>query len=140
MIIQKGRQVSFDYTLAVDGAVVDSSKGKEPFQYTHGEEKIIPGLSRQLEGLKAGDEKKIEVASQDAYGAVKSEALQEVSKSELPSGIEPKVGMPLQVSDQTGKIMVIKIAEVKESTVVMDFNHPLAGKTLTFDVKIVSVK
>lgn len=140
MTIQKGSQVSFDYTLTVDGEVIDSSQGKEPFQYTHGEGKIIPGLSRQLEGLKVGDEKRIEIPPEEAYGAVNPKAFQEVARTQLPPDIEPKVGMQLQVGSSGGKIMIVKIAEVKGDTIVIDFNHPLAGKTLIFQVKIVSIK
>ncbi len=140
MTIQKGKLVSFNYTLSVDGEFVDSSKDKGPLQYTHGEGKIIRGLARQLEGMEVGDEKRIVVDPQEAYGPVNSSAFQEVPKSELPSNLKPEAGMQLQAKDQTGRTSIVKITEVKESTVVLDLNHPLAGKTLTFDVKIVSIK
>ena len=138
--IQKGSQVSFDYTLTVDGEVVETSEGKEPLQYTYGEGNIIPGLSRQLEGLKVGDEKSIEVSPEEAYGQVNPQAFQEVSKSELPPNLETQVGMPIQANNSEGRTMVGRIVEVKKDAIVVDFNHPFAGKTLIFQVKIVSIE
>jgi FKBP-type peptidyl-prolyl cis-trans isomerase SlyD len=140
MTIQQGKLVSFDYTLTVDNQVIDTSKGKEPLQYTHGEGKIIPGLSKQLEGMKVGDEKRIVVGPEEAYGPVNPSAFQEVPKSKLPSDLKPEAGMHLQVNDQTGKSSIVMITEVKEDSVVLNLNHPLAGKTLTFDVKVVAIK
>lgn len=136
--IQKGSQVSFDYTLTVDGEVVDSSEGRGPLQYTHGGRQIIPGLSKQLEGMHVGEEKKVEVLPEEAYGRVNPEAIQEVPRSTLPAEIKPEVGMMLQVSNPQGTAPV-RVAELKEDSIVLDFNHPLAGKTLTFQVKIVSI-
>jgi FKBP-type peptidyl-prolyl cis-trans isomerase SlyD len=142
MPIQNGSEVSFHYTLTVDGKVVDSSEGKEPFQYIHGEsrERILPGLLKQLEGLSTGDEKEIEVPPEEAYGAVDSDAFQEIPRSQLPSEIKPEVGMFLQVKNPTGRSLVVRIAELRRDTVVIDLNHPLAGKTLNFHVKIISIK
>jgi FKBP-type peptidyl-prolyl cis-trans isomerase 2 len=140
MVIQDGRQVSFDYTLTVDGEVVDSSKGQGPLRYTHGKGEIIPGLARQLEGLRVGDEKTIEVPPEEAYGAINRQAFREISKASLPAGLEPKVGMYLQMQGPAGQVLPVKIAEVKDNSVVLDLNHPLAGKTLTFQVKIVDIQ
>jgi peptidylprolyl isomerase len=140
MSIQDGRQVSFDYTLTVDGEVVDSSKEKGPLQYTQGKGQIIPGLAKQMEGLQVGDEKTIVVPPEEAYGSINPEALREISKASLPEGLEPKVGMLLQMQTPAGQVLPVKIVEVKEKSVVLDLNHPLAGKTLTFHVKIVDVK
>lgn len=140
MIIQKGSQVSFDYTLTVDGKVLESSEGKAPFQYTHGEATIISGLSKGLEGLKVSEEKRIVVPPEEAYGRFNPDAFQEVSRSQLPPDMKPEIGMSLQAKDKLGRVIVLRIAEIKENSVVLDLNHPLAGKTLTFDVKIVSIK
>ncbi|HID93718.1 MAG TPA: hypothetical protein EYP60_06445 [bacterium (Candidatus Stahlbacteria)] len=91
MVIQNGSRVWFDYTLTVDGEVVDSSEGRGPLQYTHGEGKIIPGLSRQLEGMRVGEERKIEVLPEEAYGQVNPDAFQEVPRSVLPADLKPQV-------------------------------------------------
>ncbi len=138
MTIQKGSQASFDYTLTVDGEVVDSSEGKEPLQYTHGEGQIIPGLSKQLEGMRVGEEKKVEVLPGEAYGQINADAFQEVPRSTLPANLELQVGMMLEVSSPQG-IVPARVAELKENSIVLDFNHPLAGKALSFQVKIVSI-
>jgi FKBP-type peptidyl-prolyl cis-trans isomerase 2 len=140
MAIEKGKQVSFDYTLKVDGEVVDSSKDRSPLEYVHGEGKIIPGLSRELEGMKPGEEKKIKIQPADAYGEVKPDAVRDVPRENLPEGLEAKEGMMLQVQTPSGGTMPVKITEVKDESVTIDFNHPLAGKTLHFDVKVVSVR
>jgi FKBP-type peptidyl-prolyl cis-trans isomerase SlyD len=140
VVIQDGSLVSFDYTLTVDGKVVDSTEGKEPLQYTQGKGELIPGLSKQLEGMRVGDEKKIVVPPEEAYGEVDPNAFKEVARSSLPKGIEPQVDMLLQANSPDGRTFPVRIAEVKEDTVVLDFNHPLAGKTLYFQVKIVSIQ
>jgi FKBP-type peptidyl-prolyl cis-trans isomerase SlyD len=140
MTIQNGSKVAFEYTLTVDGKVIDSSEGKAPLEYTQGEGKMLPGLARQLEGLKVGDEKNIEVKPEEAYGSPDPAALKEVPITKLPPEIKPEVGMILQGQDKEGRSFPARIAEVKKDSVVMDLNHPLAGKTLFFKVKIVSVK
>lgn len=140
IVVENGKEVSFNYTLTVDNEVVDSSQGKEPLNYVHGEGKIIPGLARQLEGLHVGDEKNITVQPEEAYGQVNPDALREVPRSQLPADIEPRADMPLQVRTAEGGVFPVKIAEVKEDSVIVDFNHPLAGKVLNFQIEIVSIK
>lgn len=140
MIIEKGREVSFDYVLTVDGEVVDSSKDSGPLKYIHGSGQIIPGLSKQLKGLQTGDERVIEVVPDEAYGSVNQQEFYEVPKASLPAGINLEVGMPLHIQGPEGRVTPVKIAEIKEDTIVLDLNHPLAGKVLTFKVKIVSVQ
>ncbi len=140
MVIEQGREVSFDYTLTIGGQVIDSSKETEPLSYIHGEGKIIPGLSSQLEGLKVGDEKTIEVAPEDAYGHREKEATREIPKDSLPQGLKPKPDMMLQLQTPQGRSAPVRISEVKDDVVVVDLNHPLAGETLIFDVEIKSVK
>ena len=140
MAIKKGSEVSFSYTLIVDGQMVDSSDGKELFRYTHGEGKIIPGLSRQLEGMSEGEEKQITLQPSEAYGEISSAAYKVVEKSQLPPDIKPQVDMLLQVATPDGRNVPVRISEVKEKSIVLDSNHPFAGKTLIFQVKIASVK
>jgi len=140
MTIHEGSKVAFDYTLTVAGAVIDSSKERGPLEYVHGQKQIIPGLARQLEGLKAGDSKVITVAAKEAYGERKPEALKEFPKASLPQNMEPREGLALQMQTSQGQTFPGVITEVKEDAVVVDLNHPLAGKDLTFDVKIVSVE
>jgi len=138
--VQSGKQVAFDYTLKVNGKVVDSSEGKEPLSYRHGGKSIIPGLSKQLEGMTAGEEKVIVVTPEEGYGEVNPKAFKEVSKSLLPAKMNPKVGVYFQIKGSNGRTAIARIAELNGEKVLLDFNHPLAGKTLEFDIKIVSIQ
>ena len=132
--------VKMEYTLTVDGAVVDSSQGRDPFHYTHGRKQIIPGLERALTGLRVGDEKDITVNPEDAYGNFNPALVMEVAKSSLPIDLRPKTGMVFRYADPQGRSIRATIKEVKENSVVLDGNQPLAGKTLMFHVKIVDIK
>ncbi len=140
MVIKEGKKVSFDYTLTVDGQVVDSSKEAEPLNYVHGRGEIIPGLALELEGLKAGDEKTIEVGPEGAYGQKNKEAFKEIAKDSLPQGLEPEADMMLQMQTPQGQAVPVRVSEVKDDLILLDLNHPLAGKTLIFDVKVTSVE
>jgi len=139
VMIEKGKKVSFDYTLTVDGEIVDTSKDRGPLEYTHGNGQIIPGLASQMEGLKAGEEKTIEVGPEDAYGNINPAAFKEVPKTSLPEGFDAQPGAFLQMQGPGGQAVPVRISEVKDNDVVIDLNHPLAGKTLKFDVKIVEI-
>ena len=138
--IQKGSQVAFDYTLTVDGKVVDSSQGKGPMTYTQGSGQIIPGLDKGMLGLKAGDEKSVVVKPEDGYGMPNPAGIREVPIAQLPKESKPEVGMVLTAQSQTGQTFPAKIIEVKKDSVMVDMNHPLAGKTLFFKIKVVSIK
>ncbi|MBI4341272.1 MAG: peptidylprolyl isomerase [Candidatus Omnitrophica bacterium] len=137
--IQNSMDVGMEYTLTVDGAVVDSTEGKGLFHYIHGQGQIIPGLERQLAGLKINDAKEVTVKPEEGYGTVDPAAYVEVSKSQLPAGTTPAVGMPLQGVNPSGQSFRAVVSEVKGETVVLNLNHPLAGKTLNFKVKISSI-
>jgi FKBP-type peptidyl-prolyl cis-trans isomerase SlyD len=139
-VIQDGAQVSFDYTLTDDGGkVIDSSKGKEPMNYTHGKGQIIPGLEKEMAGMAVGAEKKVTVKPEDAYGQIDPRAFQEVPKDKLPPEAL-KVGTVLTAQGPQGQGVPVRVHEIKATTVIMDFNHPLAGKTLSFDVRITGIK
>jgi len=139
-VVQPGAQVSFDYTLTDDnGKVVDSSKGKAPMHYVHGKGQIIPGLEKELAGLAVGAEKKVTVKPEEAYGPIDPRAFQEIPKEKLPPEAL-KVGTMLMAQAPSGQGVPVRVHEIKEKTVIMDFNHPLAGKTLSFDVKITEIK
>jgi FKBP-type peptidyl-prolyl cis-trans isomerase SlyD len=139
-IVQPGSEVSFDYTLTDDnGKVVDSSKGKEPMHYVHGRGQIIAGLEKELTGMAVGSEKKVTIKPEDAYGPINPQAFQEIPKEKLPPDAL-KVGIVLAAQGPGGQRVPVRVHEIKENTVIMDFNHPLAGKTISFDVKITDVK
>lgn len=140
MKISENKVVKLNYvgTLAT-GEVFDSSEGREPLEFILGLGMIIPGLEDGLKGLKSGDKKKIKITSDKAYGPRMDEAVQEVPKEHFPKEIPLTVGMQLAAQGPHGVIPVV-IAEIKKDTVMVDFNHPLAGKDLVFDVEIVDVR
>ncbi len=139
-VIETGKKVAFDYTLTVDNQVVDSSTGKAPLEYVHGSGAIIPGVEKALEGLHVGDEKSIVVKPEDGYGPADATLLREVPKSQLPQDQQPKIGMVLQMQSPEGQVFPGIIAEVKKDSVTIDFNHPLAGKTLNFQIKVIKIE
>ena len=140
MIIAEGTKVSIEYTLKLeDEGVVDSNVGEEPLSYVHGKNHIVPGLEKELEGLKVGDTKEVEVSAQDGYGPLNDKAFVEVPKEEIPEEAR-KVGATLQAENPTGEMVYPVVKEIKDETLILDFNHPLAGKTLLFDVKILDVQ
>ena len=104
-----------------------------------GSGQIIPGLDVALPGRKVGDEKRVEIASEDAYGPHHAEARQAVPRTEIPADIPLEVGLQLQAKNERGEIMPLTVAEITDETVVLDANHPLAGKDLTFEIELVSV-
>lgn len=139
-VIEKGNNVKFDYILTVEGRKVDSSEGKQPLEYVQGQGNIIKGLEKQMLGLKVGDERSIRIAPEEGYGKVNPKAFQEVQKSKLPQDIDLKAGTMLNIQNPEGKSFPVFISEVRDKTVLIDFNHPLAGKELAFDIKIISVE
>jgi FKBP-type peptidyl-prolyl cis-trans isomerase SlyD len=137
--VQNGSSVSIEYTLKDEGGqVLDTNKGKSPLTFTQGQQQIIPGLERELIGMHAGDEKKVVVKPEDAYGPIVPNAQTEVPKDVVPKeGL--KVGTALMARSGSGETRPVVVKEIKENTVVLDLNHPLAGKTLFFDVKVLGV-
>jgi len=139
-VIENGKVVKFHYTLSVEGKELESSEGNEPLSYQQGQGTIIPGLEAGMLGLKVGDTKTITVSPEDGYGMPHAEAITEVPKSQLPQGEEIIVGTMLASQQGNGQIIQATVKEIKEETVILDFNHPLAGKSLTFEVEVVEVK
>lgn len=140
MAVEKGKQIAIEYTLRIgDGDVVDSNIGGEPLTYTQGEQQIPPGLEEALEGMEIGENKEVTVHPEKGFGERSETALREVEKSQLPEDAR-KVDVQLQGRDTDGNIMTVRVAEVKDKTVVLDLNHPLAGKRLHFNVKVLDIK
>jgi FKBP-type peptidyl-prolyl cis-trans isomerase SlyD len=139
-MVKDGATVSLEYTLTgEDGKVIESNKGKEPLRYVDGRSQIIPGLEKALVGMKPGTEKKVTVKPEDAYGQVDPKAYREVPKENVPAD-SLKEGLTLFAKNDQGEMFPVRVKEIKDKTVVIDMNHPLAGKTLVFDVKILDVQ
>jgi FKBP-type peptidyl-prolyl cis-trans isomerase SlyD len=140
LVVADGVVVSMDYELRVDGQVVDSSDESEPLEFLQGHGNIIPGLENQIYGMGIGQAKKVDVVAKDGYGEPDPSAVMEVPKAEFPAEIPMKPGVELQVASDDGEVLIATIVSVSEEAVKLDFNHPLAGKDLSFDVKIVDLR
>jgi FKBP-type peptidyl-prolyl cis-trans isomerase 2 len=140
MIIEKGKTVSFEYTLTLENKeVIDTNTGGDPLIFTHGSSQIIPGLEDQMTGMKAGDIKAIKVKPEDGYGPVLQEAIIELKTEQVPENSR-KVGAMLQTQSPDGQIVRGRVAAIDDENAIIDLNHPLAGKDLFFDVKVLDVK
>lgn len=140
MRVSAGKLVSLEYTLILDDkTVVESNVGTEPMKYTHGSHDLIPGLEKELEGMAVGDRKQVTVKPENGYGAVDPQALQEVQKTLIPADALT-VGVQLRARGPDGSQSFPRVVEVKNDSVVLDFDHPLAGKRLHFEVKVLEIK
>jgi FKBP-type peptidyl-prolyl cis-trans isomerase SlyD len=138
--VSEGKSISMEYTLTLENKeVLDTNVGGEPLTFTQGSHQIIPGLETALDGMKAGDSKQVTIAPEQGYGEVNPQAIQEVPIDQIPPDAR-KVGVQLQGKDGQGRMVHPTVTEIKEQVVVLDFNHPLAGKTLYFDVKVLDIK
>jgi FKBP-type peptidyl-prolyl cis-trans isomerase SlyD len=139
-VVKDGSVVSLQYTLSgEDGKTIESNKGKEPLKYTHGNNQIVPGLEKNLAGMKMGEEKRVKVKPEDGYGPVDPKGFQEFPKEKIPAEAL-KVGTVLMAKGPQGQQVPVRVHEIKEKTVVLDLNHPMAGKTLVFDVKVLDIQ
>lgn len=135
-----GRVVSLHYTLTDDfGVLLDSSRGQGSFSYLHGYGNIIPGLERGLEGCVAGFSSAIHVAPADGYGEYNPQAVFEVPREQFPPSEDIQVGMQVQGEGQHG-VMSFTVVGVNDQAVTLDANHPMAGKTLHFEVEVLEVR
>jgi len=136
--IQSGATVELEYTLKDGtGDIISSNRGQAPLRYIHGQHEIPPGLEQALAGLHAGDRKAVTVAPEDGFGPIDPQAITEVPKESIPSHALV-VGTPLIARGPEGERRV-RVKEIREESVVLDLNHPLAGKTLYFDVQVLRV-
>jgi len=140
LVVEDGRTVSIQYTLSFDDDTESiSNEGGEPLVYTHGEAQILPALEDELEGMEVDDTAKVTLEPDDAYGELDPERRVEVELERIPEEAR-EAGTPLVVQDEQGNQQPVVVHEVKEETVVLDLNHPLAGKTLQYDVKILKIE
>src|SRR5690606_30165325 len=141
MQIAANKAVSIDYTLTNDaGEVIDSSAGGAPLVYLHGAGNIIAGLEKALEGKQGGDEVKVSIEPQDAYGEYSPELVATLNRAMFEGVDELEVGMQFHASGPDGGMQIVTIRDVEGDDVIVDGNHPLAGQRLNFEVKIVDVR
>lgn len=137
---KEGSTVKVHYTGKLeDGTVFDSSEGRDPIEFTVGAGQIIPGFENGVTGMKPGDKKTVEVTADDAYGPRNEQMIQEFQKSELPPDLELEEGMQLQAQGPNNQPLLLTVAEVRDESVLLDANHPLAGKDLTFEIELLEV-
>ncbi|MBI2757203.1 MAG: peptidylprolyl isomerase [Chloroflexi bacterium] len=138
--VDDGQVVSMHYTLHVDGQLLDSSEGGEPLQFIQGMGHIIPGLEHELYEMKIGDSKKVIVAAKDGYGEADKEAFMDVPRDAFPTNVPLEVGTELELRDQEGHPVYVRIQTINDDNIHLDMNHPLAGRELHFDVKIAGLR
>jgi FKBP-type peptidyl-prolyl cis-trans isomerase SlpA len=139
--VKENNTVKVNYTGKLsDGQVFDSSEGKEPMEFTLGQGQLIPGFEKGLIDMKLNEKKTITIAKEDAYGDINNDLIQEVEKTQLPQDMTPEVGMGLVSKSPDGQEMNLLVVEVREESIVIDGNHPLAGKELIFDLEVVAIK
>lgn len=137
---KKGDKVKVHYHgKLTDGTTFDSSEGREPLEFEVGSGQVIPGFDNGVTGLQIGEKKTVNIPAAEAYGQVSDEQIVEFPKSQFPADMTPEVGMPLQMSNDQGQTFQVVIKEVKDDTVILDANHPLAGKDLVFDIELVDI-
>ena len=138
--VQNNKVVSMEYTLHVDNEEIDSSKGQDPLQFLVGHGNIISGLEREMIGMRVGEDKHVVVAPKDGYGEFDNKAFMEMKRSDFPKEIPVEVGVELNMSDKSGQQRYARIHSVDNDLVRLDMNHPLAGRELHFNVKVVDLR
>lgn len=135
-----GDTVKIHYTGTLeDGKPFDSSEGREPLEFQLGSGQVIPGFDQAVTGMTVGESKTVSIAPEDAYGPRNEQAVQDVPKSALPADLEPVEGMMLQAQNQDQQPIQLTVVSVSEDSITVDANHPLAGKTLNFEISLVEI-
>lgn len=138
--ITKDIIVSLDYTLTVDGELVDASEENKPIEFLQGYQNIVPGLEKELYGMAVGDSREIVVAPHEGYGEFDPQAIIQVPRSEFPQNIDLHEGIELELQQPDGQVLHATIADLNPDSVKLDFNHPLAGKELIFRVTVTGLR
>jgi FKBP-type peptidyl-prolyl cis-trans isomerase 2 len=137
---KKGDKVQVHYTGTLDdGTTFDSSREREPLEFTLGEEMVVPGFEKGVEGLEVGEIKTIHIEPKEAYGDIREDLFMEIEKKQLPPEITPEIGMKLQAPMKNGQIALLTIIEINEDKLKLDANHDLAGKALNFDIELIGI-
>jgi peptidylprolyl isomerase len=137
MTAKNGDTVKVDYTGKFeDGTVFDSSAERGPMEFTIGQGQVIPGFENAIVGMGLGDSKTATIAASDAYGEHREDLLLVVERDKLPEDLNPAVGEQLELRQHDGRAILVAIAEVTDTSITLDANHPLAGKNLVFDIEL----
>ncbi len=137
---QNGKKVQVHYKGKLeDGTVFDQSQPDQPLEFQVGAGQVIPGFEKAVEGMNAGDEKTVKIESAEAYGDHRDDLVMNVSRDRIPPDLDVEVGQRLQMERNDGQKIPVTVTEMDDANVTLDANHPLAGKDLTFDIKLVDV-
>jgi peptidylprolyl isomerase len=137
---KNGDTVTVHYTGKLeDGMVFDSSANRDPLQFTLGEGLLIPGFEQAVLGMSPGESKTAEVSADQAYGPHREEMVVEIDLQEFPPHLQPEVGQQLQIPQSDGRVARLAVIAVSEQKVTLDANHPLAGRDLTFDIRLLEI-
>lgn len=136
-----GDTVRVHYTGTLeDGTTFDSSRDREPLEFKIGEGQLIAGFEEAIKGMSEGDTKRVTIPCEEAYGPHLDEQIAEVPREQLPEDVDPQPGMMLQAQAEDGRVARFRVTEVGDDSITIDGNHPLAGKTLIFDLEVVDIK
>jgi peptidylprolyl isomerase len=134
---KKGDKVKVHYTGKLeDGTVFSSSPQEEPLQFTIGENQILPGFEEAVIGMNPGESRTVQIAPENGYGPRLEELVVVIDRERLPNQMDPALGERLQIRQTDGRTIAVTVTDVSPSTVTLDANHPLAGKDLTFDIRL----
>lgn len=137
---KNGDCVKIHYTGKLeDDTVFDSSVNRAPLQFTLGEGKIIPGFEKAIIGMNPGESKTVKIPYDEAYGPHRPELVAEIERSRFPEDMKLEVGKEIKLRQPNGRVVAVKIINITEAKVTLDANHPLAGKELSFDIKLVDI-
>jgi FKBP-type peptidyl-prolyl cis-trans isomerase SlyD len=138
--IQDGVIVSLAYTLTVDGEELDRADANDPLEYLHGAENIVPGLEDALTGKKVGDKLSVTLRPDQAYGEYSDDDIEVVDRDEIPDADRLRSGMLIEAEDEDGNVTMGIVREINDDRIILDFNPPLAGKTLTYNVEVLGLR
>jgi len=139
-MIENGQKVKIHYTGTLDdGNQFDSSAGRDPLEFEMGAGMVIPGFETGVKDMAVGEKKSIHIPVTEAYGEKCEEMVMEFERAQLPEGLEPEVGMGLQMQGPQGQPIPVQITAVAEAAITIDSNHPLAGQSLNFELELVEV-
>lgn len=139
--VKNGVVVGIEYAVRLsDGTMVDQAGAGDPLEYLHGADNLIPGLEKALTGMAIGEKKHVVIPPGEAYGEYNEDDIEEVERSLFPPNLDLEVGAVLSLRDGAGNVFEAQVIELHDDSVTLDFNHPLAGEELHFDVTVVSLR
>jgi peptidylprolyl isomerase len=139
-MIENGQKVKIHYTGTLDdGTQFDSSAGRDPLEFEMGAGMVIPGFETGVKDMEVGEKKTINIPAAEAYGERREDMVMDFGRDQLPEGLDPVVGMGLQMQGPQGQAIPVQITAIAEESITIDANHPLAGQNLNFDLELVEV-